>query len=160
MPKPTKSPYLIIKKSSVHGKGGYAKKDIPKGTKIIEYVGKKIKSTDDNDDDDNQETVYTFELNKKWDIDGDISWNTAKNINHSCDPNCEIDIIKDHIWIIALRKIKKGEELTYNYGFDLEDFEDHPCRCGAKNCVGYIVDDYYWPKLHRKIKKLNKKKKK
>jgi len=156
MPKPTKSPYLLVKKSPVHGKGGYAKKDIPKGTKIIEYVGKKIKSTDD-DDDSKEETVYTFELNKKWDLEGEVVWNTAKNINHSCDPNCEIDIIKEHIWIIALRDIKKGEELTYNYGFDLDDFADHPCRCGSKNCVGYILDDCHWPKLKKELRKKKKK---
>ncbi|MFH1597830.1 MAG: SET domain-containing protein-lysine N-methyltransferase [Patescibacteria group bacterium] len=156
--KPTRSPYAVARKSKVHGKGLFAKKDIWPGTKIIEYVGNKNKSSR-WEDDDHSETIYVFQLNRKYDIDGDVNWNTAKYINHSCDPNSEVDIIDDRIWIIAIKKIKKGQEITYNYGFDLKDWQEHPCRCGAKNCVGYIIDDYYWPKLHRKIKRHNKKKK-
>jgi len=152
MPKKTTSPYLIIKKSKKHGWGAFAQKDIPAETKIIEYVGKKVRNQDEDSDDD-QDTVYTFELNKKWDIDGDVPWNTAKYINHSCNPNAETDIIKGKIWILSTRKIKKGEEITYDYGFDLEDFQDHPCRCGAKNCVGYIVDSDLRPKLKKILRK-------
>jgi SET domain-containing protein len=99
-------------------------------------------------------------LNKRHDIDGAVSWNTAKYINHSCDANCETDIIRGHIWIIALRDIKKGEEFSYNYGYDIESWYDHPCKCGAKNCVGYILDEEHWPKLRRKLKQLKAKKKK
>lgn len=156
--KPTTSPYAVARKSKVHGKGLFAKKDIRSGTKVIEYVGNKLKSQKWENDED-RDTIYVFQLNRKYDIDGDVSWNTARYINHSCDPNCEVDIIKDRIWIIAIKGIKKNQEITYNYGFDLEDWQEHPCKCGTKNCVGYIVDDHYWPKLHRKIKKLKSKKK-
>ena len=94
-----------------------------------------------------QGLVYIFELNKRYDIDGNVSYNTAKYINHSCAPNCEPEIIRGHIWIIALRNIMKGEELTYNYGYGFEDYQDHECRCGSDNCIGYILGEEYWPKL-------------
>ena len=69
----------------------------------------------------------------------DVPWNTARLINHSCDANCESDTIRGHIWIKARRDIAAGEELAYDYGFDLANWRDHPCRCGTKKCVGYIV---------------------
>ena len=97
--------------------------------------------------------VYIFTLNDRYDIDGNVDWNTARLANHSCDPNCETDIIKGHVYLIALREIEEGEEITYNYCFDLEFFEDHPCLCGSKDCVGYIVGDEYWPELKKALKK-------
>jgi hypothetical protein len=98
--------------------------------------------------------VYIFELNKRYDIDGNVPWNTARLINHSCDPNCETDIIKGKIWIIAAEDIKKGEELTYDYAFAFdEDYDEHTCKCGAKKCIGYIVSQDDWAKLRRRLKK-------
>jgi len=155
------SPYAVVKRSKIHMRGVYAKKDIPEGTQVIEYVGNKLtKAQSDKVHDEQWEKsknhtkdggVYLFELNKRYDIDGNVPWNTARLINHSCDPNCETDIIKGKIYIIALRDIKKGEELTYDYGFDVDDYEDHPCKCGAKKCVGYIVGEDDWPKLRRSL---------
>ncbi|RMD58040.1 SET domain-containing protein-lysine N-methyltransferase [Candidatus Woesearchaeota archaeon] len=162
------SPYIKVKRSRIHGTGVFAKKDIPKGTKIIEYVGEKITKAESSRRSDaqiesakktNDGAVYIFELNKRYDIDGNVPWNTAKYINHSCNPNCEVEIIRGHIWIISTRDIKKGEELSYNYGFDLEDYEDHPCRCGAENCVGYIAAEDQWPKLKRKLARKKSRKK-
>ena len=66
---------------------------------------------------DNSKAIYLFTLNKKTVLDGDTKSNTAKYINHTCDPNCEVDIIKGKIWIIATQDIKKGDELSYDYGF-------------------------------------------
>ena len=161
--KPTTSPYIVAKKSRIHGTGVFAKKLIPKDARVIEYVGKKVTKTqaDDISDagidaakkDPAKGAVYLFELNKRHDVDGNVPWNTAKYINHSCDPNCEVDIIRGRIWVIALQDIKKGEELGYNYGYDIDDFEDHPCRCGQAKCVGYILDEDEWPRLKRKLAK-------
>ena len=74
-------------------------------------------------------------------MDGDFKYNTARLINHSCDPNCEVDGVGLKLWIYAIKDIKKNEELTYDYGFSFDkDYRDFPCRCGAKKCVGFIVN--------------------
>lgn len=159
--KRTTSPYIVVRKSRIHGTGVFASTDIPAGTRVIEYVGQKItKAESDRRYDiawkrshygnNAKGVVYIFTLNKRYDIDGEVWWNTARYINHSCDPNCETDIIGGHIWIIAMRDIKKGEEISYNYGYDFESYEDHPCHCGSSPCVGYILAEEYWPKLRRK----------
>ena len=70
-----------------------------------------------------------------------------------CSSDLESDVIEDRVWILATRTIRKGEEVLYNYNYDLVDAFDNPCRCGAENCVGYIVDDDYWPKLRKLIEK-------
>jgi uncharacterized protein len=152
--------YILVKKSQIHSNGVIAKKDIPNKTRIIEYVGKKVTKAVSNKLADiplekakknkNHGAVYIFELNKRHDIDGYVSYNLARYINHSCKPNCEVDIIRGHIWIIALREIKKGEELTYNYGYDYEDYDEHKCFCGQSNCVGFILAEDHWVKLKRK----------
>ena len=64
--------------------------------------------------------------------------------------------MRGRIWIYSLRKIKAGDELTYNYGFDADTWDDHPCRCGSANCVGYIVERKQWPKLLRILQKLER----
>lgn len=157
------SPYIVVKNSRIHGKGVFAKKDIPEGTRIIEYIGEKItKAEGDRREkmqceaakkDKKKGSVYVYELNKKYDLDGNFPYNPARLINHTCEPNCEADIIRGRIWVIALRNIKKGEELSYNYGFDSEDYEDHPCKCGKKKCVGYVVAEEDWGDLPKKRRK-------
>jgi len=82
-----------------------------------------------------------------------VSWNLAKYINHSCDPNCETDIVRGKIWISAIKDIKKGEELSYDYGYDMHCFEDHPCRCNSKNCVGFIVRSNLRWRIRKKLAK-------
>lgn len=158
--KPTTSEYILVKNSKIHGSGVFAKTFIPKDTKIIEYVGEVITSEEGDKRSDEQielsksnpklGAVYIFELGDGYDIDGNFDYNTARLINHSCDPNCRFEIADKHIWIIAKRDIQEGEELNYNYGYDFEDYEEHPCRCMSSNCVGYILDEEHWPKLKEK----------
>ncbi|MCB1086440.1 MAG: SET domain-containing protein-lysine N-methyltransferase, partial [Verrucomicrobiae bacterium] len=100
--------------------------------------------------------VYLFVLNQRYDIDGNVPWNAARLINHSCEPNCEAQIVRGKIWIMALRDIRQGEELFFNYGFDLEDFELHPCGCGANSCVGFIAGEEYWKELKKILKERDK----
>ena len=143
--------------SKINNKGLFAKTDIKKGTKIIDYVGKIIlkKETDRNPKFDNNKAIYLFNLNKKYDLDGDFKYNTARLINHSCETNCEVDGVGLKLWIYAIKDIKKNEELTYDYGFSFDkDYKDFPCRCGSKKCVGYIVNS----QSRWRIKKLKKKK--
>tara|TARA_B110000444_G_C18773127_1_gene563572 strand:+ start:451 stop:942 length:492 start_codon:yes stop_codon:yes gene_type:complete len=156
-----------VKKSKVHGTGVFAIENIKKGTKIIQYIGDKItKSEGDIRSADrinkylnkkNEGSVYIFELNQKYDIDGSPKYNKARYINHSCKPNCEVNIIKNEIWISSIKKINEGEELNYDYGYpyDEEDFEDHICKCGSKNCIGFIISKDEWKKYknHMKDKK-------
>ena len=157
--------YILKKKSTVHGWGIFAKTLIPQGTRIIEYVGEKITKKEADrrgpmlvkyaKQHKELGAVYLFELNRRYDIDGHVSYNTAKYINHSCDPNCEIDIIRGKIWVIALRDILKGEELFYNYGYDLDSYDDHPCRCGTNYCIGYIAAEEHWPRLRNILQEKN-----
>ncbi|PIN74769.1 SET domain-containing protein-lysine N-methyltransferase [Candidatus Woesearchaeota archaeon CG10_big_fil_rev_8_21_14_0_10_37_12] len=162
MTKQTISEWAAVKKSKIDNKGMFATKDIPKGTLIIEYAGTRLtkaqseKRADEIIDEAKNkfgkaDSVYIFELNKRYDVDGSPLWNTARYINHSCDPNCESDIIKGKIWVKSIRDIKKGEELSYDYGYDIDEYEDHPCKCGASKCVGYIVSQDDWEKLKRRL---------
>ena len=131
-----------IKKSNIHNTGLYASKNINDGTKIIEYKGKILtkKEVNENPKFDNEKAIYLFNLNKKYDLDGDFRYNTARLINHSCNPNCEVSGVGLKVWVYAIRDIKKGEELSYDYGFGYDEYyKDFPCKCGSKNCVGYIV---------------------
>jgi len=146
-----------IKKSKIDNRGLYAATNIKKDAKIIEYKGKiiTVKETETNPKFDNDKAIYLFNLNKRYDLDGDFKYNTARLINHSCDPNCEVDGAGLKLWIYSIRDIKKNEELTYDYGFSFDkDYKDFPCRCGTKKCVGYIVNSQSrWRVIKAKKKK-------
>lgn len=159
-----KNPYIDTKSSGIHMRGVFAKQDIAKGTRIIEYLGEKITKAESErraintlgkSKKRNSGAVYIFSLNSRYDIDGDVSWNLARLINHGCWPNCEAVLIRGHIWIMAKKKIKKGDELLYDYGFefDVEDFQDHPCRCGHARCRSYIVARNQYHLLKKALEK-------
>ena len=140
---------LVRRRSGVHGFGLYARDFIPRDTRIIEYVGERITKAEAQRREDRRLArlaaggdgcVYVFELNRRHDLDGDVPWNAARRINHSCAPNCETQNVRGRIWIVARRDIAPGEELNYDYGFDFAEWRDHPCRCGAPGCAGYIVN--------------------
>ena len=164
--KQTNSEFILVRKGGIHGTGVFARNFIPKGTKILEYVGEKITKSEAYDRIDKIEkkalknkvppVLYVFELNKRYDIDGDVPWNTAKWINHSCNPNCETEDDNGRVWIMATKNINAGEELTYDYGFyfDPECFKDSPCKCGSKECIGYIVKKEHWNRLKRHLDKI------
>jgi hypothetical protein len=155
------SDYCEVRGSSIHGRGVYATKAISSGTRVIEYVGELIDKKESDRrawkqmakaEENGDAAVYIFTLNKRWDIDGSVGWNTARLINHSCDPNCEAWIEGRRVFLYSLRDIAQGEELTFDYGFDVDCYEDHPCRCGAVNCIGYIVSREQWPELRKRLK--------
>lgn len=103
---------------------------IEKGGFIIEYVGTVL----DREQSDERGGKYLFQTNKNRFIDGSDRSNTARYLNHSCKPNCEVEIKNGHILILAKRAIKAGEELEYDYGKEYFDefIAKHGCRCGAK----------------------------
>ena len=147
---------LIVRRSPIHGNGVYAATDIPAHTVLIQYKGRLI--THDEADrlyDDGADTGHTFlfTLNDKYIVDANVGGNSARWINHSCDPNCEAATVEatdgnprhDKIVIEARRDIAPGEELTYNYGIVLD--VPHTarlkklwaCHCGAANCTGTLL---------------------
>ena len=149
-----------VKKSNIdrNGRGLYATKNIKARTKIIEYVGNVItkKQTEDSDKFDNSKPIYLFNLNKRYDLDGNVSYNDARLINHSCSNNAEYEGTGLKIWVIANKEIKKGEEITCDYGFGYdEDYKQFPCKCGSQNCVGYIVREGSRWRINKKFKKNN-----
>lgn len=167
-PKDITSEYIKVKESSIHHKGIFAAKNIPAGERIIEYVGRLVTKEESDEIADehlykskqyeDHGAVYLFQLDDTYDIDGSVSWNTARYINHSCNPNCEAVNEDGHIQIFALKDIKKGEELHYDYGYDIDNYEEHPCLCGSENCKGYIVAQDQWDELDKKLKDKKKEK--
>ena len=149
-----------VKKSNIDKRGLYASKNIKAGEKIIEYVGKLIskKETESNPKFDNERDIYLFNLNEKWDLDGDYHWNTARLINHSCNPNCEVEGKGLKLWISAIKDIKKGEELSYDYGFSYskEDLKNFVCKCKSINCCGYIVREPSRWRINKRFKISNR----
>ena len=165
MPQAPTKRYWTVRSSSIHNRGIFARCDIPNDSPIIEYIGEKITKAESTRRGDalmnkSKKTggaaVYVFTLNQRYDIDGAKGNNPARYINHSCAPNCEAYIIRGRIWIYSLREIKAGEELTYNYGFDVDTWDEHPCLCGTERCVGFIVEEKQWPKLLRKLEKVER----
>lgn len=162
------SKYCEVRQSDIHGNGVYAKQPIPKDTRIIEYLGELVTKEEsdkrgvrqhEHSEKTGDAAVFIFTLSDDFDLDGNVPWNTARLINHSCEPNCEAYNTGRRIYIHSLRDIEEGEELSFDYGFDIEHFEDHPCLCGTDNCVGYIVSRDQWDELKKQLAKLEKKKK-
>lgn len=114
-------------KRSVAGLGLFALEDIPKGACIIEYRGKILTKQEEED----SNSLYLFDAGGGVTIDGAPRSNTARYINHSCRPNCEIDIYKRRVFVMAKRRIRAGEELHYDYDKDYwkEYIEPKGCRC-------------------------------
>lgn len=153
--------YYEIRDSGIHGRGLFATRVIPKDTWIVEYLGEKVDKAEserrsdlllEKSKHDGSARVFTFILNDHCDIDGGFDYNDARLINHSCDPNVEAQNWDEkEIWFVALRDIQPGEELLYNYGFDLDCWQEHPCGCGSPRCPGYIAEEELWPQLRKKI---------
>jgi uncharacterized protein len=129
---------LIIRSSVLHGAGVYTTAPIPKGTLVVEYTGPRLRAKQTNGLYAEGDVTYLFGMDGgKTVIDG---FGMAAFVNHSCDPNCESDQIKGRVWIIAIRNIAAGEELTYDYNiYDAEPGEDARCHCGAPNCRGTML---------------------
>jgi hypothetical protein len=156
---------IQVRRSGVHGKGVFALQDLAEGETLIEYVGEVI-SWDEaqdrhpHDPKDPNHTFY-FHVNEDRVIDALFGGNSSRWINHSCNPNCEADEDNDRIFIKAIRNIKAGEELNYDYGLIIDEpytkklKAEYPCWCGAKNCRGTLLS----PKERKDTPKTPKQKK-
>jgi SET domain-containing protein len=146
---PLDHPLVIFQPSRIHGIGGFAWVDLRKGQRIIEYIGPKI-SKEKWLDEHEKGNAYLFTLDQDYYIDGSVMWNPARFLNHSCEPNCESDIVRGRIWIYAKRRINAGEELTYNYGHGLGGYEERPCNCRASTCVGFMIAEKHFATVRRR----------
>jgi SET domain-containing protein len=144
------NPWFRLRRSRIQGLGAFAIRDIPKGTRLIEYTGQKISNAEADrryPDDDSGERHHTFlfTLNSRTVIDAAYEGNEARFINHSCNPNCDAVIERGHIWIESIKDIPKGAELVYDYQFEHlpeyteKDLALYVCKCGSPNCRGTIV---------------------
>jgi len=126
-------PRLIIRSSDIHAAGCFALEPIVKGTRLLEYEGERITKDEGDLRYEGRPFTYLFGVGR-----GDIvidGHGMAMFVNHSCQPNCETDEIDGRVYIAAIRNIKAGEELTYDYWlYDGDD--DAPCHCGSKKCRG------------------------
>jgi SET domain-containing protein len=138
MMNPADHPLVAFKTSAIHGTGGFARVSLRKGQRLIEYIGPRLSKADMQVELD-AGNAYVFILEEDDAIDGSVAWNPARFLNHSCDPNCESRMVRGRIWFYALRAIRAGEELTYDYGHGLGGYRDRPCHCGSATCVGFRV---------------------
>jgi len=155
---------FTVRESDVQGLGGFAIRWIRAGERIVEYVGERIshEEADARYDDEAGERHHTFLFTVDDDtvIDAAVDGNEARFINHSCDPNCEAVDYAGRIFIEALRDIAPGEELYYDYNFELDEpitaelEKRYPCHCGARTCRGTILVE---PEPKKKKKKKKKK---
>jgi hypothetical protein len=149
MPKKTsKHRYFEIRKSPIQGLGAFATRDIPDGARITEYVGERLSNEEVErryeDRPDRRHHTFLFSVDENTTIDGAVKGNDSKYFNHCCDPNCEAVLEDKRIFIYALRAIPEGEELTYDYQYQVDEIDPslrhiYVCHCGAKKCRGTIL---------------------
>ena len=141
--------FTRVGKSPIAGKGVFAKRKIPKGSRIIEYKGKRRKILDllAEQSESHRANPYIFHLHESVVIDGATRGNDARFINHSCEPNCEAYTFDDRVYIYASRDIRRGEELTFDYQLRpalsgteiMQDDENYRCNCGSARCRGTML---------------------
>ncbi|XP_053122966.1 histone-lysine N-methyltransferase 2B isoform X2 [Hemicordylus capensis] len=145
--KKTSKEAVGVYRSAIHGRGLFCKRNIDAGEMVIEYSGIVIRSvlTDKREKyyDSKGIGCYMFRIDDFDVVDATMHGNAARFINHSCEPNCYSRVIhvegQKHIVIFALRRIFRGEELTYDYKFPIEDAGSKlPCNCGAKRCRRFL----------------------
>lgn len=144
-------PPIIVRKSRIQGRGVFATRPIAAGERIVEYLGARLTHEEaDAECPDDEALVrhhtFLFAVDDRVVIDGGRNGNDARFINHSCDPNCEVVISRQRVFIHALRDICTGEELLYDYwymtdeSYTLSDLRRiYPCRCGSESCRGTLA---------------------
>jgi uncharacterized protein len=158
------TPLFEVRHSRVHGDGVFALRRIRKGTNIIEYLGERVSHELADARYAGKHPLdghtFLFTVDGKTVIDAGINGNEARFVNHGCDPNCQTVQIGKRIFIEAIRTIRPGEELAYDYRIqrDADDPADidivFRCLCGAKNCRGSMLE----ARPKKKLKQLKRRK--
>ncbi len=139
---------FVVRNSPIHGRGVFALARIRKGERIIEYKGERITPAEVDrryGGDDFSPHTMLFAVNRRVLIDAARRGNSARWINHSCSPNCEAVDEEGRIHIEAIRDIRPGEELAYDYNLFLDERHTpaakraHPCCCGSRRCRGTLL---------------------
>ena len=138
---------IVVRRSSIHGLGVFALRTIRKGERIIEYAGRRISHAEADRlyPGDSSPHTMLFIFDRRTVIDANREGNSARFINHCCKPNCTAKFEKEGIFIDALRDIRRGEELNYDYNMVLGERHtpkakrENPCYCGAKRCRGTLL---------------------
>lgn len=145
--RPHRPPLHRVRRSPIHGRGVFAARRIRKGTRVLEYAGERISTAEaDALDQPEGEIILLFTVDRRTVVNAGRNGNDARFINHSCDPNCEAVIDDGRIYIEALRTIRPGEELTYDYHLDHPGRQTaavrrrYACHCGAANCRGTMLE--------------------
>jgi SET domain-containing protein len=141
---------LVVRPSPIHSAGVYTTRPIRKGARVVEYAGPRITPEEADRLYDGASRTYLYGLEDgKTVIDGE---GLGAFLNHSCDPNCEIDEIKNRVWIFAIRNIAAGEELLWDYNL-YDDEAPAPCHCGSRKCRGTMYSREWMAKMRRKARK-------
>jgi len=133
----------------MQGKGAFATRRIPAGTRLVEYAGERLTPGEAEarypDVPGERHHTYLFAIDDVLVIDAAVGGNAARWINHSCDPNCDAVFEDGRIWIETIRDVERGEELAYDYNQVLEERHTtaakarFPCHCGSARCRGTML---------------------
>jgi SET domain-containing protein len=139
-----------VRESPIAGRGVFALRTLRKGMRILEYTGERISHAEAsrryNDDQAELAHVVLFTVDRRTVIDGGAGGGDARFVNHSCQPNCEALNEEGRIFIFALRTIRAGEELAYDYRLQRPGQRDeavearYACRCGTPACRGSMLE--------------------
>ncbi len=129
--------------SRIHRLGVFAAQNIPARAKVIEYAGKRLNRRQacevfrERLASRSSKLHYLARVNSYWTVDGAVDGSGAEFVNHCCDPNLVMKTVRDHIWLISLRRIRRGEELSSDYAYDPNGMRV-PCHCGSPKCRGTL----------------------
>lgn len=138
---------LVVRPSPIHSVGVYTTTAIRRGARVVEYKGERITFEEADRRYDGVSRTYLYGLQDgKTIIDGH---GLGAYLNHSCDPNCEVDEIRGRVWLFALRDIAPGEELVWDYNL-YDDEAPAPCSCGSSKCRGTMYSRQWMSTMRRK----------
>ena len=134
---------LRVASSPIHRLGVFAAQNIPARARVIEYAGKRLNRRQacevfrERLASRSSDLHYLARVSSYWTVDGATDGSGAEFVNHCCDPNLVMKTVRDHIWLISLRKIRRGEELSSDYSYDPSGIRV-PCHCGSPKCRGTL----------------------